>query len=86
MPHTFSNAYSSGTVCRIDPKPGCKFEFVCCLETYLKNSIILGHAGPLRALFYERSSEFSVAGSILGSIEGSMKVQEGPLSLGRYPQ
>ena len=28
MPHSFSNAYFSGTECRIDPKPGCKFELV----------------------------------------------------------
>ena len=32
MPHRFSNAYSSGTISRIDLKPGCKFEFVRCLE------------------------------------------------------
>ena len=32
MPHRFSNAYSSGTESRIDLKPGCKFEFIRCLE------------------------------------------------------
>ena len=39
-------------------------------------------AEPWRALFYGRSSRFSLAGSILVP----MKVQEGPLSLGRVPQ
>ena len=32
LPHRFSNAYSSGTESRINLKPGCKFEFICCLE------------------------------------------------------
>ena len=32
LPHKFSNAYSSGTESRIDLKPGCKFEFIRCLE------------------------------------------------------
>ena len=39
--------------------------------------------GPCRALFSQGSPKISLAGSILGSILGSMKVQEGPLSLGR---
>ena len=38
MPHSFSNAYTSGTECRIDLKPGCKFELVRCLKVYKKNS------------------------------------------------
>ena len=42
--------------------------------------------GPCRALFYQGSSEISHTGSIMGSILGSMKVQEGPLSLGRVGQ
>ena len=29
------NLYISGTKSRIDLKPGCKFKFVVCLETYL---------------------------------------------------
>ena len=32
----FSNAYTSGTECPIDLKPGCKFELVCCLKVYEK--------------------------------------------------
>ena len=32
FPHKFSNAHSSGTESRIDLKPGCKFEFIRCLE------------------------------------------------------
>ena len=36
MPPSFSNAYTSGTECRIDLKPGCKFEFVRCLMVYKK--------------------------------------------------
>ena len=42
--------------------------------------------GPWRALFYRGSPGISLAGSIIGSLLGSMKVQEGPLSLGRVPQ
>ena len=41
---------------------------------------------PWRALFYRGSPGISLAGSIIGSLLGSMKVQEGPLSLGRVPQ
>ena len=37
MPTKFSNAYSSGTECRIDLKPGCKFELVRCPKDYKKN-------------------------------------------------
>ena len=57
MPHRFSNAYSSGTESRIDLKPGCKFEFVCCLETYVKKSVSLDHGGTLEGLFYQGSPE-----------------------------
>ena len=42
--------------------------------------------GPWMALFYQGSPEICLAGSILGSIFGSMKVQEGPLSPDRVPQ
>ena len=41
---------------------------------------------PWRALFYQGSPKISLAGSIWGFISGSMKVQEGPMSLGRDPQ
>ena len=41
----------SGTECPIDLKPGCKFKFVRCLETYLKKISILAMEGPYRALF-----------------------------------
>ena len=36
MPHNYSNAYTSGTECRIDLKPGCKFELVRCLNVFEK--------------------------------------------------
>ena len=51
MPHSFSNAYTSGTECRIDLKPGCKFELVRCLKVYVKKLTHLDHlrtlAGPV---------------------------------------
>ena len=53
MPHRFSNAYSSGTKCRIDPKPGCKFEFVRCLKFYKKK--IWTIKGPWWTLFLRRA-------------------------------
>ena len=37
MPNAFSNAHPSGTEFWIDPKPGCKFEFVRCPKFYKKN-------------------------------------------------
>ena len=42
--------------------------------------------GPWRALFYRGSPGISLAGSIMGSILGSMMIKEGPLALGRVPQ
>ena len=48
--------------------------------------IVWAMMGPCRALFYQGSPEISLPGSIWGSILGSMKVQEGPLSLGRVGQ
>ena len=76
-----------GTKSRIDFKPGCKFKFVHCLETYLKKLMILGHEGTLQAPFYQGSHEISLAGSILGPLGcPCMTVQEGPLSPGRAPQ
>ena len=56
MPHSFSNAYTSGTECRIDLKPGCKFKFVVCLETYLKKLVSLDHEGTLEGPFLSRVS------------------------------
>ena len=47
MPHSFSNAYTSGTECPIDLKPGCKFELVRCQEVYEKK---LTNLDPLRTL------------------------------------
>ena len=44
----------SGTECPIDLKPGCKFMFVRCLETYLKKLISLGHEGTLPGPFLPR--------------------------------
>ena len=43
--HKFSNAYSSGTECPIDPKPSCKFEFVYCLKVSKK---LTNSEGPLK--------------------------------------
>ena len=48
------NSYISGTECPIDLKPGCKFKFVRCLETYLRTSPILGHEGTLQGPFLGR--------------------------------
>ena len=42
--------------------------------------------GPFQALFYQGSQEISLPGSNWESIFGSMKVQEGLLSLGRVGQ
>ena len=86
MPHIFSIAYTTGTEYRIDLEPVCKFEFVCCLKVYKKNGPIRTMKGPWMALLVKESSEISLAGSIFGSILRSMKVQEGPLSLGRDQQ
>ena len=86
MPHSFSNAYTSGTECRIDLKPGCKFKLVRCLKVYKKNRPIWPIKGPWRALLEQGSPEISLAWSILGSMWESMKVQEGPLSPCRVPQ
>ena len=57
MPQRFSNAYSSGTESRIDLKPGCKFKFVRCLETYVKKLVSFDHEGTLEGLFYQGSPE-----------------------------
>ena len=54
MPHSFSNAYTSGTECRIDLKPGCKFFFLSCLKVYLKKLITLDHEGALEGPFLPR--------------------------------
>ena len=54
MPHRFSNAYSSGTECRIYPKPGCKFEFVRCLKVYEKKLTNLDPEGTLEGPFLPR--------------------------------
>ena len=47
MPHRFSNAYSSGTECRIYSKPGCKFEVVRCLKVYETKFVSEDHEGTL---------------------------------------
>ena len=47
----FSSAYSSGTECRIYPKPGCKFEFVRCLKVYEKKLTNLDPEGTLEGPF-----------------------------------
>ena len=49
--------YFSGTKGRIDLKPGCKFKFVCCLETFVKKLVRLDHEGTLEGLFYQGSPE-----------------------------
>ena len=36
-------AHFSGTSCRIDLKPGCKYKFVRCLEIYVKKLVSLDH-------------------------------------------
>ena len=78
--------HRSATECPFDLKPGCKFKFVHCLETYLRKFISSAMMGHCRVLFYHGSPEVSIAWYILGSIWGSVKVQEGPLSLGRVGQ
>ena len=57
MPHSFSNAYTSGTECRMDLKPGCKFKLVRCLKVYKKNLPIRTIQGPWRPLFMEDLSK-----------------------------
>ena len=55
--------YTSGTKSPIDLKPGCKFKFVVCLETYLKKLVRSDHWGSLADLFgrciWFLNSEFS---------------------------
>ena len=43
LPHSISIPYYSGTKSKIDLKPGSKFKFVRCLETYVKK---FGQFGP----------------------------------------
>ena len=69
------NSYISGTKSPIDLKPGCKFKFVSCLETYLKKLSFWAMKGPCKAFFNQGCPEICLAGSILGSIGVSMKVQ-----------
>ena len=56
------------------------------LRPMKKNWSVWTMKGPWRALFYQGSPEVCLAGSILGSILGSMKVPEGALSPDRVPQ
>ena len=46
----------------------------------------LDHLKTLAGLFYQGSPEINLTGSVLGSIWGSMKVKEGPLSPARVPK
>ena len=39
---------------QIDLKPGCKFKFVHCLETYVKKLVSLDHEGTLEGPFLSR--------------------------------
>ena len=39
-------------------KPGCKFKFVRCLETYLRKVISLGHGGTLPGLFIPKAPRY----------------------------
>ena len=80
------NNYFSATGCPIDLKPNCIFKFVSCLEVYKRNVPILTLEGPWRAFQRQGSPNISLAGSVLGSICGSMKVHEGSLSLGEVQQ
>ena len=50
-PTGFEKSYFSGTKGRIDLKPGCKFKFVRCLETYVKKLVSLDHEGTLKGPF-----------------------------------
>ena len=68
MPHSFSNAYTSGTECRIDLKPGCKFELVRCLKVYEKKLTNLDHLRTLAGLVLPSFPEIRFVGSVLGSI------------------
>ena len=43
LPPLGKTLYISGTKSRIDLKPGCKFKFVVCLETYLKKLVRSDH-------------------------------------------
>ena len=49
-PTSVSKNYSSGTKCRIDLRPGCKFKLVRCPKVYKKKLTNLEHertlAGP----------------------------------------
>ena len=78
MPHRFSNAYSSGTKGRIDLKPGCKFNFVRCLETYIKKFVSLDHEGTLEGLFCHWSPEKKIRGvnRLIKKVESEYSVLE----------
>ena len=57
----------------------CIITFVCCLEVYLKKLIYFDPGGNLDGCLSSRVPKISLAGSISGSIWGSMKVQEDSL-------
>ena len=50
--------------CRIYLKPCCKLEFVCFLETYLRNFINLDHGGTPEDPFSSGMPKLSLTGPI----------------------
>ena len=50
-------------------KPGCKFKFVCCLVTYLKKMIILGHDGTLQGPYFTKGPLKVASNMVSGAIE-----------------
>ena len=71
MPHSFSNAYTSGTECRIDLKPGCKFELVRCLKVYEKKIDQFGPSkDPGGPCFTKGPLKLASQGPFWGPFEG----------------
>ena len=71
MPHSFSNTYFSGTECRIDLKPGCKFELVRCLKVYEKKIDQFGPSkDPGGPCFTKGPLKLASQGPFWGPFEG----------------
>ena len=74
--------YISGTKCPIDLKPGCKFMFVRCLETYLKK---IDQFGPWRdpagPFFTKGPQKLASLGPFRGPFGGPWRSRRVPWAL-----
>ena len=67
-----------GTEYRIDLKPGCKFKFLHCLDTYIEKYVSLDHEGTLEGLFCQWSPEKKIRGvnRLIKEVESEYSVLE----------